>query len=244
MSAKGLLYPLRLGEEVNFRLTYDGRLKAQSQSNPRRDDKQAIRRHFHMQLMQLWRDHPALIEEQSRCRTEDFGEVALSRMDIFRTAERFKRGKFRFLPLVRRDLHLVCDLDILFLRREIPGGLLQSGDLDNRIKTLFDALSIPNDDQIHGFEPTDAEKLFFCLLEDDSLITGFRVRSDRLLEPLPMNSGPEIMGPSPDDLVITVHDPLCDGRDESKEKDVRLIINVEVMATKLTPENMAYFSHF
>lgn len=49
------------------------------------------------------------------------------------------------------------------------------------------------------------------------MITGFRVTTDRLLEPCT----------SP-----------------AEENNVRLIINVEVKATRLTDENMAYFSHF
>ena len=45
-SQRGLLYPLRLGDEVNFRLTYDGPLKAASQSENRRREKHVIRSVF------------------------------------------------------------------------------------------------------------------------------------------------------------------------------------------------------
>jgi hypothetical protein len=41
-----------------------------------------------------------------------------------------------------------CSLSILFLRHEPQGGIIQSGDLDNRINTLFDALRIPDELQI------------------------------------------------------------------------------------------------
>jgi hypothetical protein len=128
------------------------------------------------------------------------------------------RGDFMCLALVREKLSLVCDLDILFLRRENPGHLVSGGgDLDNRIKVLFDALRMPQDaNEVRGFSP-DGSKLLFCLAEDDKLITGFRVTTDRLLEPAPS---------------------------QAEENNVQLIINVEVKATKLTEENMAYFSHF
>lgn len=44
-----------------------------------------------------------------------------------------------FIPLVRNSLCLACDLDILFLRHDDDLRILQKGgDLDNRIKTLFD----------------------------------------------------------------------------------------------------------
>jgi hypothetical protein len=55
------------------------------------------------------------------------------------------------------------------------------------------------------------------LLEDDKLITGFRITTDRLLEP---------------------------AASEAEANDVYLVINVEVKATKLTAANMSYFSHF
>jgi hypothetical protein len=46
-----------------------------------------------------------------------------------------KRGDFVFFSLVREKLNLVCDLDILFLRRDDPGKLIGGGgDLDNRIE--------------------------------------------------------------------------------------------------------------
>ena len=41
---------------------------------------------------------------------------------------------------------LTCGLKILFLRKEGPGKLiLQGGDIDNRLKTLLDALKMPSD---------------------------------------------------------------------------------------------------
>jgi hypothetical protein len=130
-----------------------------------------------------------------------------------------RRGPFLCMALVREKLNLVCDLDILFLRRENPGQLISSGgDLDNRIKVLFDALRIPQDDnEVRGLKPADKTKVLLCVTEDDKLITGFRVTTDRLLEP---------------------------ALSAAEENNLHLIINVEVKATKLTPENMAYFSHF
>src|SRR6266849_6098917 len=63
-------------------------------------------------------------------------------------------GGKQFVPLVRQSLALACSLDILFLRREEPGSLiLQGGDIDNRIKTLFDALKMPTADDMKIEEP-------------------------------------------------------------------------------------------
>jgi hypothetical protein len=202
-SQHGLLYPLCLGDEVNFRLTYDGPLKAASQSETRRVEKHTIRCVFSRQLLQLYTNHDA--------------EFLTAEWDS-EPPRPIKRGEFGCLALVRERLNLVCDLDILFLRRENPGQLIHhGGDIDNRIKVLFDSLRIPQDDQeVRGCKP-EGSNLLFCLTENDSLITGFRVTTDQLLEP----------PASP-----------------AEQNDVQLVINVEVKATKLTPENMAYFSHF
>jgi hypothetical protein len=45
-------------------------------------------------------------------------------------------------------------LNILFLRADIPGKVVQSGDIDNRLKTLFDALRMP--------QPTWKWPFFLC----------------------------------------------------------------------------------
>ncbi|NTU74387.1 hypothetical protein HGB07_09740, partial [Candidatus Roizmanbacteria bacterium] len=93
-------------------------------------------------------------------------------------------GNFRFVPLISQDLHLICELNIVMLRPEPPGLLItQGGDIDNRLKTLFDALRVPKN---IGELPKEAavapdEEPFYCLLEDDNLITSISVRTDRLL---------------------------------------------------------------
>jgi hypothetical protein len=210
-SQSGFLYQLRLGDEVNFRLTYDGPLKAASQSDTRRIEKHKMRCVFNRQLGRL-------ISHR-----EELGKMATDQQidrTILLATQRYNRGKFACLPIVREDLNLVCDLDILFLRRENPGALVcGGGDLDNRLKVLFDALRIPQDEnEVRDLSPTpEAGPLLVCLLEDDKLITGFRCTTDRLLEP---------------------------ANSESEENHVRLIVNVEVKATRLTSENMGYFSHF
>ena len=52
-------------------------------------------------------------------------------------------GKYVFVPLVTREMDVVAELSIIMLRPEIPGQLVtQGGDIDNRLKTLFDALTM------------------------------------------------------------------------------------------------------
>jgi hypothetical protein len=88
-------------------------------------------------------------------------------------------GDRNFRPLVRETLALQCGLKILFLRKEPPGRVYQGGDMDNRLKTLFDALAVPRDGQIVA-DPT-VEDPIFCLCEDDGLIKRIDVDTQRLL---------------------------------------------------------------
>lgn len=166
---------------MEFTLHYRGDLKA----NRGPKDKQVIRRHFHSQLKLLWQqlplsEHRTLLGENQR-----EGDVSI-----------FKQvGNFNFAPLVCQKLNLVAELSITLLRPEAPGSLItQGGDIDNRLKTLFDALTmpiqasqIPQDDL-----PSVDETPFFCLLEDDNLIIKVSVATDRLLEPCKSTSEVEM----------------------------------------------------
>lgn len=96
-----------------------------------------------------------------------------------------KVSSFVFAPLATEETRQIVELDIVFLRPEEPGSLItQGGDIDNRLKTLFDALRMPkNDAELpKGDMPRANEDPFFCLLEDDNLITRVNVRTDRLLD--------------------------------------------------------------
>jgi hypothetical protein len=53
------------------------------------------------------------------------------------------------------------------------------------MKTIFDALRLPsNRDELGGYvSPVEGEEPFFCLLEDDSLISHAAIETDTLLQP-------------------------------------------------------------
>jgi hypothetical protein len=83
-------------------------------------------------------------------------------------------------------MNVVAELSITLLRPEPPGGLItQGGDIDNRLKTLFDALTMPRHINAlpTGVKIEPDESPFFCLLEDDNLVTSVAVRTEQLLEP-------------------------------------------------------------
>jgi hypothetical protein len=68
----------------------------------------------------------------------------------------------------------------VFLRKEQPGKVYQGGDLDGRIKTLIDALAMPQHlEQV--FPEEETLDPIFCLMEDDSLVSGVAIESERLL---------------------------------------------------------------
>ena len=176
---------------MEFRLTYEGplfstqRVPEDKQPDPRAKNKQHIRRVFHEQLKRLWEITPFL-------KTGDHGGPNVrvtsgSAPDPLRPIEElsklFDMYGFNFVPLVTTNLKLICGLDILFLRPEPPGSVVQSGDIDNRIKTLLDALRIPTPNEAYAdlvAEPDETP--FFCLLEDDRLITKLAVETDTLLQ--------------------------------------------------------------
>jgi hypothetical protein len=79
---------------------------------------------------------------------------------------------------------MAADLDILFLRPHRPGEIIGHGRRSRkRIKTLLDGLRVPSAGEIpHHDTPSIDETPFFCLLEDDALITTMRITADQLLD--------------------------------------------------------------
>ena len=153
---------------MRFRLIYRGPLR----SNGSRQDKHSIRRAVAPQVLDLSRREP--LKGLSSC----FG---LTPVERYPYAPRLVDGVM-FIPIVWEALFLVANLDILFLRPEEPGNVVtQGGDLDNRIKTLFDGLRVPKPGELPS--GTSHSGPMWCLLEDDALVTEFSVRTDRLLGP-------------------------------------------------------------
>ena len=188
---------------MDFRLVYRGPLASDGDAR----QKHAIRKQFHPQLAELWKTHP-LLRKQT---TEDIrlyttpsnmvSEPGPNVPQIMRAGthhkgkpwvqhlgDKFKRGNYRFAPLVLTG-QVVCSLEILFLRRENPGNIVRTkkgGDIDNRLKTLLDALQMAESGQLERSRfpnPEAHEDPFFCLLQNDSDIAELKVTTDRLLVP-------------------------------------------------------------
>jgi hypothetical protein len=190
---------------VQFRLLYSGELLGASRSDTRASLKHEIRLEIHPQLERLWATNSSLVEmakfraqswkeshpgvagkEPPPNLTEEQSEswlneelARLGREWIAKKWERCGRG---YIPLITEEMCLRCSLDILFLRPEDPGMIIKSGDLDNRMKMLFDALRIPaNLAEAGGESGKEGDGAIYCLLEDDRLISEVRIVTDHLL---------------------------------------------------------------
>ena len=80
---------------------------------------------------------------------------------------------------------------------------------------MLDSLRVPSDDQLKGDMPQPDELPFFCLLEDDSLVTGMKVVMRQWLTP-------------PDE--------------KSTEKEVRIQMTAVIKPTEITPGNLLFLS--
>lgn len=193
---------------MKFRLTYEGELRptqrepVDNQRNPLAKHKHEVRRQFHKQLKYLWAtdrflsryrvspDNPNIGNDRWAAADSTYALWAPNEdelkpfVDV--VAARHARFGYSFVPLVTEYFDLLCSLQILFLRHDIPGSAIQAGDIDNRIKTLIDALRLPQN-QTELIEedalPREGENPFFCLLQDDNQVSEFSVETDALLEP-------------------------------------------------------------
>jgi hypothetical protein len=163
---------------MEFTLHYRGPLKAASQKKKRKDHKHFLRKHFHKQLKELWK-LPQLSEFQNALLVPE--PDALESRTLLRRV-----GQYHFAPLISSYFDLVASLEIVMLRPEPEGRIfVRSGDIDNRLKTLLDALKVPNETAAlpDNVPPSFDETPFFCLLEDDSLITNVDIQTAHWLEP-------------------------------------------------------------
>ena len=158
---------------MRFTLTYRGPLATKGS----RQQKHLLRQALHPQLKELWTHRPL----------EHFAQNWLDRESGSDDAGRALRqtAGHDYAIVVATDQLLLAELDVLLLRPQNPGSILQHADIDNRLKTLFDALRYPEKEQEvpAGWVPTAGEQPLHCLLDDDRLISRVSVDTDRLLNP-------------------------------------------------------------
>jgi hypothetical protein len=135
--------------------------------------KAEIRKVFHAQLERFWAHEP-LKYLATRLDAPD-GQIG--------HGLKVSVGSHNFVALVSSSMFAMADLRIEMLRPGAPGELLShGGDIDNRLKTLFDALSVPQANQLpKGLSLPDP---LYCLLADDRLVKSVQVNTEQLLEPV------------------------------------------------------------
>lgn len=210
---------------LEFRLLYQGELLGASRDNKRPEEKHKIRQEFHRQLKRLWiTKHPLrdrMVPSIPRgplnainSPTPEGGFISYHEL----LAQKFSYFGYSFIPIVTEDLFLTCSLDILFLRPEEPSLLIEGGDIDNRVKTIFDSLRMPTNGEASAlkgkFPPNEDEKPMYCLLRDDKLVSEVKVTADHLL--------------------------LLPGSKELEANDVFLVVHVKVKPTRLTNGNLDF----
>ena len=149
-------YNIAPEDSLEFRLVYDGALYGANGSNTRTQHKHDVRKALHSQLFDLWSKNHSLNA------WELTNEQNIRERACIVLANRFVLNGIRFVPLLWDGLGLACKLDILMLRPDQPGQtLMQSGDIDNRLKTLLDALRIP---KVGEYCPRGYPKPIFLLI--------------------------------------------------------------------------------
>ena len=204
---------------VEFRLLFHGTVRPTgNKGHPM--DTHAIRRVFHPQLRLLWATRPSLgqLAQQWSLKlayappTDYLRRIAREwhpddkeervRLGFEAMGKNWARAGFNCVPLATDDLDATCSLDVLLLR---PGPsmtrhILSQGDIDGQLKAIIDALRIPDSgNETGGAAPESDETPFFCLLENDRLVSEVRVMADELLS-LP---GKPTVGPN--DAFVVVH---------------------------------------
>jgi hypothetical protein len=143
----------------------------------------AIRESLHPQLAELW-THEPMASGRGMLVSPNGMHIGLV-------------GGHSFAAVVHDKHSLRAELEILMLHAAPPGHVIAGADIDNRLKTLFDALSWPTQTQQipPGWSPAPSAQPLHCLLQDDRHITRVSVETDRWL------GGP---GPEQARLVIRV----------------------------------------
>jgi len=159
---------------MRFRLTFEGEIKPRRRA--KLPDIHTIRQKLHPQLKRVWEHTP--LSKVKKEWLKDTGQDPGNSYARIRTV-----GAKKYAPMVAKDLG--AELDIIFLRQQAKGKLIgEGGDIDNRLKTLFDSLRMPSKAEVQklGDAVAQDEDPLHCLLQDDSLIHRVNVETDRLLK--------------------------------------------------------------
>ena len=180
---------------MEFTLRFSGHIPHHSKAEAHK-----VRCVFHDQLVDYWQRDSRLARINQRLikpflrsarfprgdvRRADRGHKIRSENQIYRYRQ---VHQIRFVPLATRWRYLRCELSMRIHRYEGDmdrGGILDNnGDLDNKCKTIVDALRVPSPECLDP-STRHSSRLFFCVLEDDRLVDRITMETRNILGPRP-----------------------------------------------------------
>jgi hypothetical protein len=122
-------------------------------------------------------------------------------------------GGARFFPIITPELDLLAELDVQILHPE----LLETphADIDNRMKTLLDALKRPQ--SAHEVCEGCGDEVIYTLLDDDHLVTKMTINTSHLL----------------------TSDYDSNAKRSQEDYELLVIVTVSIRASKGTMDNLA-----
>ena len=173
--------------EMRFSLKYEGELKSSNSSKTHVVDKNRLRWHFSGQLQQLFArgNFSKFPKVEGVVAGADTGGRIVFSWDVH------SFNGIEFVAVLDRSFQVACSLKIQMDRPERPGSLFQrngenTGDLDNRVKTLFDSLRMPhNENEVTRDSKNPSRNFCMCLFEDDSMVTELGILTRPSLEDIP-----------------------------------------------------------
>jgi hypothetical protein len=153
---------------MKFKLLYFGELRV----NPKKRSQHIanIRMQFHPQLKKLVENSPWNNLQKYMMPNPTKNPISTRHV-----------GGIDWNPIITPNLKLLAELDILLLHPEIVG--LARSDVDNRMKTLLDALRSPQNEHEIGENTPKNIGPIYTLLDDDHLVTKISVNTSHLLSP-------------------------------------------------------------
>ncbi|MCL1902664.1 MAG: hypothetical protein FWG18_03505 [Alphaproteobacteria bacterium] len=131
-------------------------------------------------------------------------------------------GGIDFNPIITPSLKLICELDVQLLHPEVVG--IARADIDNRMKTLLDALRCPQNEHEIGENQPRGIGPIYTLLDDDHLVTRLSVNTSHFLAPSMFDCESNIDAPE----------------NFAQEERVFALIDVNVRVEEGTLENLPF----
>ena len=166
---------------MEFTLYIHGQIN--SKDNPSAIHK--IRRELHYQLNQLWKLDPWKKNGKNLWQKNPWEDIELDKWKIKNELFQKRHGK-NFICLATSNLDMYVELSFNFF---VPKNT-SFRDIDNKLKTLCDALKLPDKRKrkkdspkyIKSWVQNKKENPLVCLLEDDDLIYKLSAETDFFLD--------------------------------------------------------------